>query len=692
MPVTICACTNEAERVQTLKDVLSETDGPGYTFLTNDRYLEQEFQGKTPSHDDILTFLKTTRLYCTQTQKWSRVRSDVRKTSHILHPIMKIVEEAIQYFGYSKRHVARVQPLTATANLWTSDGPETFRLSPDFVVTGSDNNFPPIVLVPGRSTVLKYDASTLASVASLFSVRTENEVRDQKKLIVELAALARDVFYHQGNRIHVYAAVVTERSWHLFRFDRGGLLKSPGLDIHSKAVDLVRCILILCSPNIAVIGLDPKVFWRDGTRYIRMHNAEEQEVDYRLTNPDPIYRLHYVQSRGSTIWAAKDENEQDIIVKDGWHRRSGDTIPEYELLWKTKGLDGVVQILSSEDSESDIKTMRGFFLRQHEFKANYLRSRIMLKAYGRPISFFTSRTQLLQAFRDAVAGHQRLWDNNIVHMDVSSQNILLGNEDAPVGQRGIIIDMDFAHAVAHDELLELGSALNGTMCFVSHRIMSNTHMNSIGRSNKSVCHTHLDDLESFAYVLCKICFSMVGPGRSKENIPEIVKKWLGNISDAANSKKSFWKDRDGYIEGHVSPYFGLTFQLLLKGLFHIIEDGITRLDETLEEHGYKKDYIFKAWADTSAGIDYTEYLQEIDEAIKQLRQEENGWQLPPLVWATEEPVSDRQDEALAPINPNTSAPLKRKRTSEVEQPDDDLENNEDTLKKKKKSRISNEGS
>ncbi|CAA7264916.1 unnamed protein product [Cyclocybe aegerita] len=691
MPVTLCACTHEAERVQILQDILSETEYPNYTFLTGDDYFEKEFQGKIPSQDVILGFLKTTRLYCTQTQNWPRVRSDIRKTSHILHPIINIVEEVVQHFGYSKRHVAKVQPLMATASLLSSDGPETFRLSPDFVITGSDNNFPRTTVVSGRSTVLKYDASTLTSFASLFAVRTESEVRDQRKLIVELAALARDVFYYQGNRVHVYAVVLTERSWHLFRFDRGGLLKSPGLDIHSKAIDLVRCILILCSPDVAVLGLDPKVFWRDGTRYIRMHNAEEQEVDYQLTNPDPVYRLHYVQSRGSTIWAAKDENGQDIIVKDGWHRRSGDTVPEHELLWKAKGLDGVVQILSSEDSESDVKTMRGFFPRQHEFRANYLRSRIMLKAYGKPISFFTSKRQLLQAFRDAVAGHQRLWNNDIVHMDVSSQNILLGNEGAPVGQRGIIIDMDFAQAVAHDEVLELGSAFNGTLCFVSHRIVNNTHMNSTGRSDESVCHTHLDDLESFAYVLCKICFSMVGPGQSKENIPEIIKRWLGNLPDAASSKTSFWEDRDEYIEAHVTPYFGLTFQLLLKGLFYVIEDGTTRLDETLVENGWARDYIFKGWADASAGIDYTEFLREIDEAIEQLRQEENGWQLSPLVWTKEEPFSDRQDEALVPINLNTSAPLKRKRNSDVEQPDNNLEN-EDTLKKKKKLRMKNEGS
>ena len=39
-------------------------------------------------------------------------------------------------------------------------------------------------------------------------------------------------------------------------------------------------------------------------------------------------------------------------------------------------------------------------------------------------------------------GHQNLWKKGILHRDISINNILLGNEGAKPGNRGLVIDLD----------------------------------------------------------------------------------------------------------------------------------------------------------------------------------------------------------------------------------------------------------
>ena len=39
-------------------------------------------------------------------------------------------------------------------------------------------------------------------------------------------------------------------------------------------------------------------------------------------------------------------------------------------------------------------------------------------------------------------GHQNLWKKGILHRDISINNILLGNQGAKPGNRGLVIDLD----------------------------------------------------------------------------------------------------------------------------------------------------------------------------------------------------------------------------------------------------------
>ncbi|KAF9808132.1 hypothetical protein IEO21_07968 [Rhodonia placenta] len=67
--------------------------------------------------------------------------------------------------------------------------------------------------------------------------------------------------------------------------------------------------------------------------------------------------------------------------------------------------------------------------------------RLVLKTVGRPISHFTRTYQLIEAFRDAIIGHQRAYEAGIIHRDISEGNVLLAEDESFTGFIG-----DFDHS------------------------------------------------------------------------------------------------------------------------------------------------------------------------------------------------------------------------------------------------------
>ncbi|KAJ2928040.1 hypothetical protein H1R20_g9059, partial [Candolleomyces eurysporus] len=125
---------------------------------------------------------------------------------------------------------------------------------------------------------------------------------------------------------------------------------------------------------------------------------------------------------------------------------------------------------------------------------NRVDTRVILKCYGDPISKFSSARQLLCSLRDAIEGHKRLLENGVLNRDVSIQNILRGSPRAEPGDRGILIDLDMAIRYGVDS----GNPTDwriGTCLYQSVMVLSSRNM------PEPLVHDHLDDLESFLYVL-----------------------------------------------------------------------------------------------------------------------------------------------------------------------------------------------
>ncbi|KAJ2984953.1 hypothetical protein NUW58_g5792 [Xylaria curta] len=155
---------------------------------------------------------------------------------------------------------------------------------------------------------------------------------------------------------------------------------------------------------------------------------------------------------------------------------------------------------------------------------------VVVSPAGRVISEFESIKELLESMRDAIRAHQSLYQvGNILHRDISANNIIITNPDTADGFKGMLIDLDLAKIVNDQTGVRQQT---GTMQFMAIEVL---------RRNG---HTYRHDLESFFYVLLWMCartsWSKTKFQRGKNNRPVEVSrldKWVrGNFGEIADSK------------------------------------------------------------------------------------------------------------------------------------------------------------
>ena len=166
---------------------------------------------------------------------------------------------------------------------------------------------------------------------------------------------------------------------------------------------------------------------------------------------------------------------------------------------------------------------------------------------GRALSEFTQRPEstrsvlsaireLLTTLRDAIKAHRSLYlKGNILHRDISENNIIITNPDETGGFAGMLIDLDLAKV--------LGSGRSGarhqtgTMEFMAIQVL------------QGVDHTYRHDLESFFYVLIWLCarrgWDLCGnpKGRPEESR---LRNWYTGTFDQIVDAKEHHMGADGF--------------------------------------------------------------------------------------------------------------------------------------------------
>ncbi|EQL28197.1 hypothetical protein BDFG_09031 [Blastomyces dermatitidis ATCC 26199] len=217
---------------------------------------------------------------------------------------------------------------------------------------------------------------------------------------------------------------------------------------------------------------------------------------------------------------------------------------------------------------------------------------LVISLTGRPIYKYESPLELLMALRDAIKAHRSLYlDGNILHRDISENNIIITDPEKADGHSGMLIDLDLAK--------EVGSGRSGarhqtgTMEFMAIEVLLN------------IDHTYRHDLESFLYVLIWQC-ARHGWGKNNHPKDSKLRAWYtGNYEDIANAKLGHMSKAEnmgfGFILREFPPKFRDVLPLceaLRDILFPYNDKGL--IVGTPQDPNRLYDPIIKAYDDTIA--------------------------------------------------------------------------------------------
>jgi Fungal protein kinase len=204
---------------------------------------------------------------------------------------------------------------------------------------------------------------------------------------------------------------------------------------------------------------------------------------------------------------------------------------------KGHGLDNF-NVHSIEEPEAD--SLAGC---ESEAYGNRIHRYLVVSPAGRPLHAYRSVRELLEALRDAIAGHRSLLENGkIIHWDISENNIIITDHTTGGDSKGILIDLDLAKEL--DSIPSGASHRTGTMQFMAIEVLQ-------GKG-----HTYRHDLESFFYVFIWMCIrygheeagdrlEAAGTNKSKPNKrrvrpvkTSILRGWYtGTYAEIANTKR-----------------------------------------------------------------------------------------------------------------------------------------------------------
>ncbi|KAF6760824.1 hypothetical protein DFP72DRAFT_881535 [Ephemerocybe angulata] len=448
----------------------------------------QELSRDVASDRRIDAFLSKSSLYDSEKRLWVDI---LQGGSSLKTALIKIVKTIVEELGHSKG----VRDVMDTSNIELPhiDDP-TQTSKPDIAIKTSGPSFS----IPRGTETIGF-----SNTASVFDVRCNVAVRDRH--IDQLAVYNRQIIFHQLNRLFARSLLITETRVRLVHCDRSGGYKTDWLNIHENPATLVRLILGLSSPREAVLGLDTSVQWtiKNGVKVagtITTLDPCRKRVKYQLAMGEPYFVARSVRGRGTVCWVAKDKAGKRILLKDSW--RVDAQVPEYTFLEQARGIKGCC------DGRMQTKTLRpGNFNFDAPDFYNRTMCRVSMECYGAPLHEFTSQRQAAIAWRCDSRYEGIEPKSGILHGDVSIDNILLGEDGADEGHRGLLIG-EMAVSTGGGVTAETTTDNRmGTYLYFSISVLRS------GSGEELLLpapHDYLDDLESFFWILCHLLYGYDG--------------------------------------------------------------------------------------------------------------------------------------------------------------------------------------
>ncbi|OAV91267.1 hypothetical protein PTTG_04856 [Puccinia triticina 1-1 BBBD Race 1] len=344
-----------------------------------------------------------------------------------------------------------------------------------------------------------------------------------------LAKYVYEAFINQPTRNFVIVITMCGTSLQLWQFDRSGAIGSELIDVKANKENLKKfgdLMFWFLTCNKTLLGFDPTVVEEEG------HPVAINTCNQRfLIQPSPIFRAPGIWGRGTTCWKAylSGDESDSFIIKDSWQvenrRNEGEMLREVT----EKDVHYVARYYAHEDVlvHGTVVDIESHVRRGAEYKGgkkigfdvkpedpqvknectNRFHRRLILKDVGVPIYEVHSPARLLEAFEDCIKWHQELLKAGYLHRDISINNLMVNDNSKDPYRKSFLIDLDMA--IPYPSLgVQSGLARTGTKVFMSSRLLL-----------KLVSHSHVDDLESFFWVMLWICIQYPVKERQETELP-----------------------------------------------------------------------------------------------------------------------------------------------------------------------------
>ncbi|KAG6064396.1 hypothetical protein E4U32_000275 [Claviceps aff. humidiphila group G2b] len=373
----------------------------------------------------------------------------------------------------------------------------------------------------------------------------------------DLAVCAGKILLAQTTRRFVVGFTICGTLMRVWVFDRLGSIASEQIDVNKEPIQFIKVMLGFLWMSEADLGFDPTIQEIDGQSFIEI---ERKGISECIVIDGLIVRQCCMVGRATTCWKAhvKDHPETPLVIKDSWQLPERDE--EGELLkqatnrnvvnvaryyhHETVKIGGIIddvrhcirrgldvstasnyqQCLSQDSSgwfdqtgsalppskKTCSESSRNTATDPETGPPNRVHRRVIVQDYGKPIYKASSRQALLACLEGCIKGHKSLYDNGVLHRDISITNLRINEDQDTFSWRSFLIDLDVAINTEREQPSG-AQGRTGTTAFMAIGLLHGCD------------HSFAHDLESFFWVLFWICIHYDGP--NKVTTPSRFESW-----------------------------------------------------------------------------------------------------------------------------------------------------------------------
>ena len=240
----------------------------------------------------------------------------------------------------------------------------------------------------------------------------------------------------------------------------------------------------------------------------------------------PLFKSENLKGNSSWDSSVGSATTMESSSSLGQKRKAGDPTAAADQFKRPRS-SGIIPTNPGNKAAEKPKSTSLMPSKDHESFDDRIFCCLVVSPPGRAIDRFNSIEEFLEACRDAIKGHQSLYENaNILHRDISKNNIIIADAENDGDPRGMLIDLDLAKE------LNTGPSgarhRTGTMEFMAIEVLQGHN------------HTYRHDLESFFYVFLWtiIRYDPEGGERTLAGNSKLRAWYTGAYGSIADAKKS----------------------------------------------------------------------------------------------------------------------------------------------------------